>query len=162
MPTTIYWIHSFPNSARIGIMARPRGDEWLNDEIIHLKRNNVQILVSLLDREEIYELGLSKEQQLCRESDIEYVSFPIADRSIPKQGNKEIDQLISRLSDAINQGSSIVIHCRMGIGRSSIIAASILLYYNFKAADAIHLICKTRGLNVPDTDEQLNWLRSRQ
>ena len=34
-------------------MARPRGSDWLEDEINHLKNNEVGVLVSLLDRDEI-------------------------------------------------------------------------------------------------------------
>jgi len=42
-------------------MARPRGNEWLEDEILSLKRQDVQVIVSLLERNEVYELGLEKE-----------------------------------------------------------------------------------------------------
>jgi hypothetical protein len=65
MPVKIYWLHSFENTSRLGIMARPRGNEWLEEEILSLKRQGVQIIVSLFDRSEIYELGLEKEPELC-------------------------------------------------------------------------------------------------
>ena len=58
MRTKIYWLHTFENAAKIGIMARPRGNDWLEDEIIHLKNQNVNVLVSLLERSEIEELNL--------------------------------------------------------------------------------------------------------
>lgn len=34
MAAKIYWIHTFNNLTRLGIMARPRGGDWLDDEII--------------------------------------------------------------------------------------------------------------------------------
>ena len=142
-------------------MARPRGDDWLEDEINHLKTNEVGVLVSLLDRDEIYDLKLDNEEQLCRAKNITYINFPIVDRGIPKQDG-DTDKLIDTLTKKIDEGHSIVIHCRMGIGRSSIIAACILLQKGFKADDVVANICKVRGLKVPDTDEQLKWLRARQ
>jgi protein-tyrosine phosphatase len=142
-------------------MARPRGNEWLKDEIVNIKKQNVDLLVSLLERDEILELGLQNEDAICKSTDIEFINFPIVDRNIPKAGDK-IDWLINQLTAKIDSGLSIVIHCRMGIGRSAILAASILLQKGFKADDVIAEICKIRGLKVPDTDEQLKWLRSRQ
>ena len=50
----------------------------------------------------------------------------------------------------------------MGIGRSSIIAASVLLKYKFKAKDIIENVSSICGLKVPDTDKQLSWLISRE
>jgi protein-tyrosine phosphatase len=161
VPTNIYWIHKFDNSARIGIMSRPRGGDWLEDEINHLKNNEVDILVSLLENDEIHELKLENEEKLCRIKDINYFNFPIVDRDIPKQ-NSDANKLIEKLAQQMSEGRSVVIHCRMGIGRSSIIAASILLKYKFKAKDIIKTISSIRGLRVPDTDKQLSWLISRE
>lgn len=160
MPTSIYWLHAFDNGAKLGIMARPRGGDWLADEITHLKNNKVATLVSLLESNEIYDLELKLEKDFCKAQQIEYINFPIRDRGIPKSGN-ETDQLIELLSEKLNRGLSVVIHCRMGIGRSSIIAAAVLLKYKLKASDIIESICRIRGLKVPDTDEQLAWLRAR-
>ena len=161
MPTNIYWIHKFDNFAKIGIMARPSGDDWLEDEINHLKNNEVGVLVSLLERDEIYDLKLDNEEHICTTKNITYINFPIPDRDIPKQ-NGDIDKLIGTLAKKIDEGQSVVIHCRMGIGRSSIIAASVLLKYKFRAKEIIENISSIRGLKVPDTDKQLLWLTSRE
>lgn len=140
-------------------MARPRGGDWLEEEITHLKKNKVHLVVSLLERFEIYELKLEEEEQLCKARDIGYINFPIADRDIPRQS---IDKLIGSLIEKIDNGCSIVIHCRMGIGRSSIIAAAVLLRYKLKVQNIIETICSIRGLKVPDTDAQLLWLKERE
>ena len=142
-------------------MARPRGDNWLEDEINHLKNNNVNVLVSLLDRNEIHELKLDNEEAICLTKKIDFINFPIPDRDIPKPGDK-VDQLINSLTNKLNAGLSIVIHCRMGIGRSSIIAAAVLMTYKLKSIDLIKNISIVRGLKVPDTDEQVGWLKARE
>jgi protein-tyrosine phosphatase len=161
MPTNIYWLHSFDNGAKLGIMARPRGGDWLEGEVAHLKNSKVAILVSLLESDEIFELELDLEKDLCLSQEVNYLSFPIHDRSIPKS-RRQTDQLIDMLSRNLDEGHTTVIHCRMGIGRSSIIAAAILLTYGFKTSEIIERINYIRGLKVPDTDEQLAWLIARE
>jgi protein-tyrosine phosphatase len=161
MFTKIYWIHQFGNATKLGIMARPRGGDWLADEIANLKKQNVGLLVSLLEKEEVGELGLRQQETICKSNGIEFINFPIADRDIPKTSDK-IDWLVDYLTSKLQDGTSVVIHCRMGIGRSSIVAASVLLRAGLKADNIIDNISKIRGLKVPDTDKQLKWLRARQ
>jgi protein-tyrosine phosphatase len=159
LPTKIYWIHTFDNGAKIGIAARPRGESWLEDEITHFKKNKTAVLVSLLESNEILELKLESEGEICNRSGIEFINFPIPDREIPKDKHK-INQLLEILVAKINSGLTVVIHCRMGIGRSSIIAGAVLIRYNQKPVEIIQNISKIRGLKVPDTKEQIDWLMS--
>ena len=161
MAVRIYWLHEFGNLARLGIMARPRGEDWLEDEILGLKKQGVQVMVSLLEPDEIAELGLGRQADLCSKHEIDYVNFPIPDRGLPKQDGK-VKALIGRLKEKIDIGSTIVIHCRMGIGRSSIIAGSLLLTAGYKTSGIIAHITKIRGLRVPDTDEQIAWLKKQE
>jgi hypothetical protein len=79
----IYWI-SGVEFGRLGIMARPRGGDWLEDEIRSLKMDSVDALVSLLEHEEVLELDIEREQALCEGDDISYLSFPIRDRDVPR------------------------------------------------------------------------------
>lgn len=159
MRTKIYWLHQFESSAKLGIMGRPCGNEQLEDEILHLKKQNVHVLVSLLESEEIYELGLRKQKNYCEEQQIEYFNFPIADRNIPQKSDK-IEVFIQEMVEKINKGFSVVIHCRMGIGRSSIIAGYILLKLGWQTDKIMDHIGKIRGVKVPDTPEQMEWLRN--
>ena len=72
----IYWVPNL-KSGTLGMMARPRGQDWLQDEIAYLKLHNVDVVVSLLERHETYELGLQKEAQYCHDSKVEFINFPI-------------------------------------------------------------------------------------
>ena len=154
-------MHDFANGAKLGIMPRPRGDDWLEEEIIKFKKQNIGTWVSLLEQHEINELGLRHQQTLCSKHELEYINFPIVDRRIPEKGNK-IDSLIETLFQKTQAGNSVVIHCRMGIGRSSIIAGCILLKAGFKTDQILQKITAARGLKVPDTELQIQWLKSRE
>jgi len=151
-------VHDFANGAKLGIMPRPRGGDWLEDEIRNLKLIGVQNVVSLLERNEIYELDLKDEERLCAKQEITYINFPIADRGVPEDF-KQASILIHNLREQVKRGNSVMIHCRMGIGRSSIIAGAVMMMDGGSALDTVDEISKVRGLKVPDTDEQLNWLR---
>ena len=76
MKATIYPIDSAaPN--RVAIVARPRGGDWLRDELSALSMEGIDVLVSMLTEEESKELGLEREggglrgrcDQICKPSD---------------------------------------------------------------------------------------------
>lgn len=142
-------------------MARPRGNDWLEDEINNLKNNGVDILVSLLEKSEITELGLEYEEKYCLAKNIAYINFSIKDRDIPQDKNL-LEKFIATIISNIKEGKSVVIHCRMGIGRASIITSSILLHFNITLNEILDNITRTRGLKIPDTEEQLAWLKLRE
>jgi hypothetical protein len=70
-------------SGPLGIMPRPRGGDWLDDEIQSLKRSGVEAVVSLLETQEIIELDIAEEQVLCEANGISYLSFPTPDWNVP-------------------------------------------------------------------------------
>lgn len=50
---------------RPGTMPRPRGGDWLEDGIRSLKGSGVDVVASLLEREEAEELDIACEQSAC-------------------------------------------------------------------------------------------------
>lgn len=50
-------------------------------------------------------------------------------------------------------------HCRAGIGRSSLIAACIIASHDLDIDEAFRRIAATRGVAVPDTEDQAAWAR---
>ena len=158
MFTKIFWIEEFNNGAAVGIMPRPRGEDWLEDEIKRFELNGVQTIVSLLEPNETTELGLKGEESFCRKYNINFINYPVPDRGLPKD-QLTVNRFIDGLKGKIDKGQRMVIHCRMGIGRSSMIAAAVLLKNGMKADKIFNQISHIRGLKVPDTDDQIDWLR---
>jgi protein-tyrosine phosphatase len=137
-------------------MARPRADDWLEGEIAEWKASGLDRVVCLLEPQEVSELGLQREAALCRASRIDFVSFPIPDRGVPEVPHAQ--EIARSIAADIADGRSVAIHCRAAIGRSSVVAACALICFGFEATDALALIKHARGLSVPDTEEQLNWI----
>lgn len=151
----LHWIE-IPVVGRLAIMARPRADDWLEAEVAEWKAAGLDVVVSLLERGEVSELGLQREPELCQASGIEFISFPIPDRGVPEV--REALQIASSTAAGIAEGRSIAVHCRAGIGRSSTIAACALICLGIDAGEALALIKDARGLTVPDTEEQRDWI----
>jgi protein-tyrosine phosphatase len=152
----LHWIE-LTAAGRIAISARPRADDWLETEVGEWKASSLGMVVSLLESDEVSELGLQREAELCRASGIEFISFPIPDRSVPKN-EADVLRIASSIASGIADGRCVAIHCRAGIGRSSIIAACALICSGIEASDALVRIKTARGLTVPDTDEQHDWI----
>jgi predicted protein tyrosine phosphatase len=152
----LHWI-DLRTAGRIAIMARPRAGDWLESEIAAWKNSGIDVVVSLLEREEISELALQHEAALCRARGIDFMSCPIPDRGVP-ESRPEILQLARSLVASVQDGRCVAIHCRAGIGRSSLMAACVLICSGVGAQDAFELIRQSRGLSVPDTDAQRDWV----
>lgn len=160
MTSDIYWINNLKiGENKIGTMARPRGNDWLDDEIRELKIKEVDCLVSLLEKSEEWDLGLQKEKKSCDKWGIEFISFPIKDVTTPKNV-EEFTALAKALAGKIIENKKVVIHCRMGIGRASILAAATMINLGIKGEEVFGIISKYRKLKVPDTEEQKKWILS--
>ncbi|MDP1913015.1 protein-tyrosine phosphatase family protein [Brevundimonas sp.] len=155
---TLYWIE-LEAPGRLAIMARPRAGDWLEDEIAMWKREGVDVAVSLLEQHEVADLELQDEADACRRVGIEFLAFPIEDRGVPASITAARN-LVTDLSARVRSGMRVAIHCRAGIGRSSLMAAFLMAHLDGTqgSEQVLQTIGKARGLQVPDTDAQREWL----
>lgn len=154
MLAEIYWI-----TENLAIMPHPRGNDWLEDEIASFKEFGVDAIISLLEPIESYDLEITKEEYWCKEKGILFLHFSIPDRDIPTYFD-EAKIFIKKICELMNEGKKISIHCRQGGGRSSMIAASILILQGFSVETAFELIKEKRGCQVPDTLKQIDWVKN--
>jgi len=156
MKPEIFWIPE-AREGRVAIMPRPRTGAWLEDELKEWRLAGIDIVVSLLTRAEIVKFLLEDEPRLCRDDGMEYLSFPIADREVPEFTSAAI-ALAKTICEHLKQAKGVAIHCRNGIGRSALIAACVLVNQGMGAQAAFEAIGRARGVDVPDTDEQKEWV----
>jgi protein-tyrosine phosphatase len=156
MHTDIHWVETSARG-RLAIMARPRGGDWLNDEVANWRAAGVDIVLSLITRDEARELDLDSEPDLCAATGIEFLTFPIPDREVPAS-EFNARKIARHLASTVAEGRSIAIHCRAGIGRSALMAACVLVELGELPDKAFESIGRARGMKVPDTEEQRRWL----
>jgi len=114
----VYWTDG-PWTGRIGIVHRPRGGDWLEEDIQAWQKTDLTRIVSLLTPIAVADLDLNKEEAWCKTYGIQFMSFPIPDRSAPAS-QKAVVALVHQLENALKAGERIAVHCRQGIGRSSL------------------------------------------
>jgi protein-tyrosine phosphatase len=157
MKPDLFWIPGqWPG--RLAIAARPRGGDWLEDEANGLRHAGIDTVVSLLENEEAAQLDLLQERSALEHHGIRFISFPIPDRAIPAS-TPEAVSLMAKIVDALQEGKSIAVHCRQGIGRSGLIATGVLMISGVAPEQAIQAVSSARGTAVPETPEQLLWAR---
>jgi protein-tyrosine phosphatase len=157
MPNRIFWIEC-GGPGRLAILSRPAA-ERVSDEIAAWRAAGVTIVASLLEPQEQRALGLRDEADLCRAQGIEFRSFPIADGGVPASLADGVG-LARRLAQVIAAGGTVGVHCHASIGRSGMIAASVLMALGRPEDEALKAVAAGRGLRVPETPEQRAWVSS--
>jgi len=157
MKPDLFWIPG-PWSGRLALVMRPRGGDWLEDELSGWRNAGVDTLVSLLDDAETAEFGLQREGEFAEAAGIGFISFPICDRSVPDSA-AAARLLLSKLTSNLESGRNIAIHCRQGIGRSALIAAAVLVTSGMPPDEAIRVVSTARGRTTPETQAQIEWIR---
>lgn len=130
----------------------------MRDETSAWREAGIDVVVSLLEPEESAQLGLENESAAAAASGVAFRCFPIPDRGIPALQHTAA-ALVRDVIGALAAGRSVAIHCRQGIGRSGLIAAAVLVADGTDLSTALDTISQARGLEVPETDEQRQWLR---
>lgn len=153
---TLHWVTGI-GSHRLALMARPQGGEWLGEEVSALREAKVDSLVSLLEPAEVRELALNDEPTLCGKYGIAYRSFPIPDRGTPLSVARFTPLLLEVHSELL-ENKAVAIHCRAGIGRTGLMAGCLLHLLRVPYKDIFHLLSRSRGVAVPDTSAQVEWV----
>src|SRR5580692_9414698 len=106
-------------------MLRPRGEDWLEDEMLRMRANGVETVISMMEPAEAEWLGLAAERSAAEGAGMQFLSFPIPDTKVP--GNVAVFRsFVAGVARRLVQGERIGVHCRGSIGRATILAACTL------------------------------------
>ncbi|MFY1699830.1 protein-tyrosine phosphatase family protein [Solwaraspora sp. WMMA2101] len=155
MPAPTLFPIPAPAPARLSIVARPRGGDGLDDELRAVRAADVDILVCLLTLAERDELALTDEAAAATRAGLEFHAWAIADFGVPD--HQAIRPLLDLLATALRTGRHVAVHCRAGVGRSSLIAAALLTRLGIDTEQAWNVIARARGVPVPETAQQRRW-----
>ena len=72
---------------------------------------------------------------------------------------EQFSHFTKRLYHEAAGGLNTVVHCRAGIGRTGIVAVGVLFHCGFEPIEAFEHISNKRGVSVPDTQEQIDWVK---
>lgn len=145
-------------AGRLAIALRPRGGDWLGDELRAFVRPGWTHLVTTLEDAELVDLELVELGAACAAAGAHWIRLPIADRDVPDL--RTARDFAARLHALLVEGAAIAVHCRQGIGRSSLVVASVLVAAGVPPEEAWRRVGEARGREVPDTAAQRKWLYS--
>lgn len=154
--TPLYWIDG-PWPGKLALAARPRGGDWLADEMAAWQQAGIGTVLSLLTEEEEDALDLEREKTEVLAHDMTFRSFPIEDRQVPRSPS-ELAKALENVETDLNDGRNVVVHCRQGVGRSGLVGACLLIATGLNARAAVDQLSKSRGVQVPETAEQRQWI----
>lgn len=157
MTPDLFWI---PGrwSGKLAVSTRPRGEEWLEDEVAGWRRAGLDVIASFLEEEEAAQLGLNAEREIVESSGLRFLSLPIPDRGVPSSMVHTVE-LLNEMTSALAAGKNVALHCRQGVGRSGMMAAAALVAVGVSPSAAVKTVTSARGVNVPETLRQMEWLR---
>jgi protein-tyrosine phosphatase len=156
MKPELHWIKG-PWPGKLAIAARPRGNDWLDDEVEAWKSTGIDTVVSFLTPDEEKELGLEREAEAWRARALDFLAFPIEDRSVPSDPG-EVAALIRELEKRLARGRAVALHCRQGLGRSALVASCLLVSAGLEPDAAFKRVGQARGCAVPETTAQREWV----
>lgn len=140
------------------------GGRWERDLETDLKRlkeeYQVEVLVSLMEHAEYSELEIPDLFQQAEERGMEVLHLPIPDYGVPTDPEADdYGPLIEDVAKRLEEGETVVVHCRGGLGRSGMFAASVLVALGRPAEEAMEVVREARkgAIETPDQEDRIRW-----
>jgi protein-tyrosine phosphatase len=156
MRQELYWLDG-PWPGKLAVGPRPRGGDWLKDDVASWRRAEIDAVLSLLTSDEERDLDLRDEAGEVKAQGMHFTSFPILDRQIPRSEAK-LAEVLEGIGRSLSTGKNVLVHCRQGIGRSGLVAACLLVKKGMSPGAAVQSVSLARGMPVPETAEQRDWI----
>jgi protein-tyrosine phosphatase len=157
-PIQVYWVPDLPTPGALGTTFAPgkraigmNATLWQRDLDADLQRlrthHAADVLVSLLEPREYDRLEIPDMLQRARDVGLDVRHFPIIDVWVPRPDEADaFDTLIADIRASLDAGRRVVVHCRGGIGRSGLVAASVVTTYGLGPTDAIARVRQAQPL----------------
>lgn len=156
MWTKLHWVDG-PWPGKLALSARPRGGDWLTDDVADWRRAGVDTVLSLLTPGEEHDLSLGNEARDVKAQGMKFLPFPVPDCEVPESEAKTAEAL-EKVDADLSAGRNVVMHCRQGIGRTGLMAACLLVMKGSSPEAAVKSLSAARGISVPETTEQRRWI----
>ena len=164
-PIEVGWLEE----GRLGLTFAPgkrasslSGPPWERDLRADLGRlvehHGARLLVSLVEDHELVSLHIPDLVAACQQAALEVIRFPIVDGSVPHDLGA-VQQLVETITLRVRGGSTVVVHCRGGLGRAGTIGGCSLAGLGKTPEQIFTMLFAARGKNCPENDAQRDFIR---
>jgi protein-tyrosine phosphatase len=143
-----------PGKKDVGIEAR--WDRDLATDLDAIRAAGGQTLVSLIEPREFELLEIPDLPRRAEEAGLRWEGFPIRDGWVPESMPAFL-ALADRLLDEVAAGRTVVLHCRGGLGRTGLLAATMLVRLGRSPRDAAVAVRAARPGTL-ETAAQVRYL----
>jgi protein-tyrosine phosphatase len=145
-------------AGRLYLHAMPGRDETWDEFVREAERLSLDALVCLASEDEIR--AKSPAYFRARSSGtlpVPTKDFPIEDFGVPGNEERSVFRgLVREVAAELRAGKGILIHCRMGIGRTGLLASLVLVELGLESDEAIRVV-ETAG-SSPEVKEQRRFV----
>ena len=144
-----------PNGSEIGMCHCPgrnhiddSGQHWKRDfeaDLISIKSWGAQVLITLNESHEFSKLGVADFADQARNSGLDWYHLPIRDMGAPDEVFEDLwaEKGLS-ITQSLQQGEKILIHCAGGLGRTGTLVARLLIDSGLSSSVAIDTVRSAR------------------
>lgn len=140
-----------------GRRAKGIAGDWERDlgTDLHYLRSEygTDVLVSLIEEHELRTLQIEGLETAANQAGIALERFAIPDGGIPSSADAFVE-LIRRTVASVQEGKTVVIHCRGGLGRTGVLAATCLRAIGVEAELAIAIVRSARSGTIETTAQE--------
>jgi len=141
---------------QIALSPAPRAD-YLQQEIARWYAEGYRTVVSMLTDQECQRHGLVDEQSQVLAQGMRFYRFAIRDEVAAS--DTQMLSFIEQLADEKVLEQKLLVHCRGGVGRSSMLIALLAARHGITTDSSFALISQARGEQAPESEVQSNWVK---
>jgi ADP-ribosyl-[dinitrogen reductase] hydrolase len=164
-PLIINWVESPSFTGKIGITLCPgkfQPISWsggwnrdLQTDISTIVETGSTTVITLIEDNEIRELKVPNLGKAVVDHGLKWIHLPIEDTTAPTlEWIKNLKIFQYTIVDSLNDGDSIVIHCKGGLSRAGTLCCIILSWFGINADSAVKLVRKKRSFNCINQKQQ--------
>lgn len=165
-PFEVAWVELDTAPGRLGLAMAPGRNEAEGDRVVwrrdlhgDLRRlrhvHRCDVLVSLLGDDELGELGIAHIDDAVAVHGIEHHRLSVRDGGVPEPAQLTVVlALIDRLREHLLAGRTVVLHCRVGQGRSGMLAALLIASLWALPAEAIARVRRAQPRAVETVQQE--------
>ena len=160
-PLRIDWLDpNITTPGKIGLTILPgRKDRGrsLKEDISVMKKEKITHVLTLITSNEFQDYGVEDLLDAYVKAGFKTKHFPILDHSVSSV--PEMDDTVDWITDVLEKGGNLMIHCLGGLGRSGIVSASYLVSTGMSPQGAIGAVRRARSSKAIENTYQEQFVR---